>query len=92
MAPGNGTVYLMDQPRFRFKSGVLPQGVGFAGIGVEYLHKDPDYVSRVHEHGGQVHVWTVDSMADVDLCVELGVDAIISNRPGDVLAHLRFPR
>jgi len=92
MAPGNAAVYLMDQPRLKFKSGVLPRGVGIAGIGVEYLHKDPDYVSRVHEHGGQVHVWTVDSMADVDLCVELGVDAIISNRPGEVMAHLRIPR
>jgi len=31
-----------------------------------------------------VHVWTVDEPADVELCVELGVDAIITNRPGAV--------
>jgi glycerophosphoryl diester phosphodiesterase len=33
-------------------------------------------------------VWTVDADADIDLCVELGVDAIISNRPGHVLQRL----
>jgi len=35
-----------------------------------------------------VHVWTVDEPADVDLCVRLGVDAIITNRPAAVLSAL----
>ena len=38
--------------------------------------------------GNRVHVWTVDQTSDIDLCVELGVDAIISNRPKAVLARL----
>ena len=38
--------------------------------------------------GNRVHVWTVDQPSDIDLCVELGVDAIISNRPKAVLARL----
>lgn len=88
MAPGNSTVYLMSRPRFRYRSGVLPAGVEIAGIDIEYLHKDPEYVERVHAHGGQVHVWTVDYIPDVDYCLELGVDAIISNHPGKVIAHI----
>jgi glycerophosphoryl diester phosphodiesterase len=28
-----------------------------------------------------VHVWTVDEPDDVELCLRLGVDAIITNRP-----------
>jgi glycerophosphoryl diester phosphodiesterase len=35
-----------------------------------------------------VHVWTVDRPEDVELCVRLGVDAVITNRPGQVLAQL----
>jgi len=33
-------------------------------------------------------VWTVNEPGDVDLCVELGVDAIITNRPAAVLERL----
>jgi glycerophosphoryl diester phosphodiesterase len=35
-----------------------------------------------------VHVWTVDEPADVALCLELGVDAIITNRPRAVVAQV----
>jgi glycerophosphoryl diester phosphodiesterase len=38
--------------------------------------------------GQQVHVFTVDTTADVELCVELKVDAIITNRPRHVLELL----
>jgi glycerophosphoryl diester phosphodiesterase len=35
-----------------------------------------------------VHVWTVDAAEDIALCLELGVEAIITNRPGRVLEAL----
>jgi glycerophosphoryl diester phosphodiesterase len=38
-----------------------------------------------------VHVWTVDSHEDIRLCVDLGVDAIITNRPARVLQALGRP-
>jgi hypothetical protein len=31
----------------------------------------------------------VDQPADVELCLELGVDAIITNRPAEVVGRLR---
>ncbi len=77
-------VYLFDAPPARYQQGSLPPKVGIAGPSVAYLRDDRDYVARVHDHGHQVHVWTVDEPVDVDLCVELGVDAIITNRPGAV--------
>jgi glycerophosphoryl diester phosphodiesterase len=36
-----------------------------------------------------VYVWTVDADADVALCLDLGVDAIITNRPGPVRELVR---
>jgi glycerophosphoryl diester phosphodiesterase len=35
-----------------------------------------------------VHVWTVDRPEDVELCLRLGVDAIITNRPRQVREQL----
>jgi glycerophosphoryl diester phosphodiesterase len=32
-----------------------------------------------------VHVWTVDEPEDVERCLEAEVDAVITNRPAEVL-------
>lgn len=68
--------------------GSLPRGVRIAGPSVELLRTDPDYVRRVKEHDHRVFCWTVDERADIDLVLDLGVDALISNRPADVIAAL----
>jgi glycerophosphoryl diester phosphodiesterase len=33
----------------------------------------------------QVHVWTVNTEADLDLCLEMGVRAVITDRPAYLL-------
>ena len=88
LLPSAPTVFLMDPVPPWHRDGSLPKGVAIAGPSIETLRRHPHYVERVHARGHRVHVWTVDEMKDVDLCVELGVDAIISNRPGAVLRHL----
>jgi glycerophosphoryl diester phosphodiesterase len=45
-------------------------------------------VAKLKRAGHQVHVWTVNEPEDVELCAELGVDAIITNRPKQVLTQL----
>lgn len=79
-------VFLCDAPPPHFHDGNLPAGVSIAGPSIQYVREDPGYVSRLHDHGHQVHVWTVDQPGDVELCLKLGVDAIITNRPGAVAA------
>jgi glycerophosphoryl diester phosphodiesterase len=88
MAPGLPTVFLMDRVPLRFRDGSLPFRSGIAGPSMEIIRAHPRYVERVHRAGGQVHVWTVDEPADVMLCRDLGVDAIITNRPGPVIRQL----
>ncbi len=84
LAPGTPTVLLMGNLRLWRKSGWLPREVDGAGISIEALRKHPGYVAVAHTKGHQVHVWTVDQPADVALCAETGVDAIISNKPAMV--------
>jgi glycerophosphoryl diester phosphodiesterase len=71
----------------RYRDGALPKGVRTVGLDIEILRAHPQAVRRQHERGHQVFVWTVDDAADVDLCLGLGVDAIITNRPAFVLDH-----
>jgi glycerophosphoryl diester phosphodiesterase len=88
LSPLTQVVLLAGKPARRFRDGSLPNRVSISGIDIHYLKKDPEYVERVHSFGHEVHVWTVDDMHDVDLCLQLGVDAIISNRPGEVIARV----
>jgi glycerophosphoryl diester phosphodiesterase len=39
------------------------------------------FVARAHARGLQVHVWVVDEAAQMDELLDLGVDAIVTDRP-----------
>ncbi|HRY08589.1 MAG TPA: glycerophosphodiester phosphodiesterase family protein [Candidatus Nanopelagicales bacterium] len=88
LAPGAPTVFLMERVPLRCRRGWLPFSARAAGPSVEILRAHPEYVRRVHRAGGRVFVWTADEPADIDLCRELRVDAVITNRPGVVREHL----
>ncbi|MFV0134932.1 glycerophosphodiester phosphodiesterase [Streptomyces sp. HMX87] len=87
-APTLPTVHLMQFVSPRLRDGRLPPGVRIAGPSIRIVRNHPTYVDRWKQAGHQVHVWTVNEPADVDLCAGLGVDAIITNRPRAVLDHL----
>ncbi|MDO8733487.1 MAG: glycerophosphodiester phosphodiesterase family protein [Actinomycetota bacterium] len=86
--PGVPTVYLMRRiPPWR-QTGALPGSAHIAGISIEALLKRPQFVSAVQGLHGQVHVWTVNDAEQVTACLSLGVDAIITDRPGMVRAQM----
>ena len=88
LAPAVPRVFLMDRIWPWRRDGSLPAHADAAGISIEALEADPDYVARVHARGAQVHVWTVDTIEQARLCAQVGVDAIISNRPAMARAAL----
>lgn len=88
MAPAVPTVYLMDRVPVRYRDGSLPSQVYAAGPSIDIVRAHPSYVERVQARGHRVHVWTCDDPTDIDLVVELGVDAIISNHPRRALRRL----
>ncbi|OKJ38776.1 glycerophosphodiester phosphodiesterase [Streptomyces sp. CB02366] len=87
-APALPTVYLMQFVSPRMRDGRLPAGSRIAGPGMRIVRSHPGYIERLHRAGHRVHVWTVNEPADVDLCADLGVEAIITNRPKQVLSQL----
>ncbi|MFJ7773666.1 glycerophosphodiester phosphodiesterase [Streptomyces yangpuensis] len=84
LAPGLPAVYLIER-RLR---PVRPPFAGHAGPGIDLVRKDPGLVGRLKAKGLRVRVWTVDEPEDVELCVRLGVDTLITNRPREVREYL----
>ena len=89
LCPHVPLVYLMrDSVPLRFRDGSLPKGARIAGLDKEIIRRWPKTVKKQHDRGHQVYVFPVDDEADIDRCLELGVDAIISNRPAFVRNHV----
>jgi glycerophosphoryl diester phosphodiesterase len=49
----------------------------------------PRLLDRAHEHGVEVHVWTVNSPSDMGRLLAMGVDGLITDRADLALAVLR---
>ncbi|MCW2543506.1 MAG: glycerophosphodiester phosphodiesterase [Frankiales bacterium] len=88
LAPDVPTVYLMSRVPLLYRDGSLPSRIPIAGPSLEILQAHPRYVERLHASGNRVHVWTVDEVADIEMVLGLGVDAVISNHPRRVLRQL----
>lgn len=84
LAPGLPAVYLIER-RLR---PVRPPYATHAGPGIDLVRRDPGLVGRLKAKGLSVRVWTVDEPRDVELCLRLGVDTIITNRPRQVREQL----
>ena len=52
------------------------------GPGINLLRKNPALAKRIKSTGRKLNVWTVNEASDIKLCQQLGVDNLITNRPG----------
>jgi glycerophosphoryl diester phosphodiesterase len=90
LCPDVPAVYLIqDSVPMRFRDGTLPKGVYTVGLDIKIVRRWPGTVERQKARGHEVYVWTVDEPADVTLCLELDVDAIITNRPITVVDAMK---
>ncbi|MGJ7439609.1 glycerophosphodiester phosphodiesterase [Aquipuribacter sp. MA13-6] len=77
LAPG------LERVRLRSHRAPIPQlSTSHAtGLDIRLLRADPTVVRDCHEFGQRTYVWTVNTVEDMDLCVRLGVDGIITDDP-----------
>ena len=88
-APHVPTVFLMDRVPPWLRGGSLPFGSRITGPSIDIVRAHPSYVRRAHQAGHVVHVWVVNDPADLRLCYELGVDAVITDRPSETVGLLQ---
>jgi glycerophosphoryl diester phosphodiesterase len=63
---------------------MLKQVIGddwIVGPGIGELRDHPKFGRRLAKSGHDVHVWTVNTAEDLRLCQQLGVKAVITDRP-----------
>src|SRR4051794_19679304 len=58
------------------------------GPGIALLREHPRLAERIADSGHDMHVWTVNTERDLRRCQELGVQAVITDRPAYVLELL----
>jgi glycerophosphoryl diester phosphodiesterase len=58
------------------------------GPGIRELREHPGLARRLGASGRRIHVWTVNTVADLELCQSIGVEAVITDRPAFILDHL----
>ncbi len=69
-----------------YLNGVSPKVLKeIGGSGSDYhiniYRASPEWISEIHEQGMPVNIWTVDSEADIQWCIDHGADLITTNEP-----------
>jgi glycerophosphoryl diester phosphodiesterase len=88
MAPGLPVVILVERAHHW---PMLRRVIGddwIVGPGIKELQEHPKLGRRIVESGHDMHVWTVNTHAELETCLELGVKAVLSDRPAYMLELL----
>ena len=60
--------------------------MGAEAIHIQHLNIDTELVQKAHAHGLQIRAWNPDTVEEIQRAMDLGVDAIGSNRPDLLIA------
>lgn len=74
---------LVDQLPIEYDALQVP--IGFRGLAVV----TPAFVEAAHRRGLQVHVWTIDSLAQMRWLIDVGVDGIMTDYPARLVDVVR---
>jgi len=78
----------LHAPRAPWDTPALMAGLDHQAWHPHHSQVTAEAVAREHAAGRKVHVWTVNDPALAQRLAQNGVDAVITNRPGEILAAL----
>jgi len=85
LAPALRVVMLVEHARHWPVLRPLVDDDWIVGPGIATLRKHPAFARRLADSGREIHVWTVNTEGDLRTCLDLGVQAVITDRPRFVL-------
>jgi len=85
LAPELPKVMLMERAQYWPLISRVIEPHWLVGPGIKEVREHPRFVRRLLESERQLHVWTVNTSEDLDLCLDIGVSAVISDRPAYML-------
>jgi len=88
LAPGVPVVVLIEKAHHW---PMLRRVIGddwIVGPGIRELRDHPGFARRVAQSGRPLHVWTVNTASELQLCLDLDAAAIITDRPAYLLEQL----
>ena len=88
LAPGMDVVMLIDKSHHWPALKPVVGDDWILGPGMGALRENPSFAARMARNKRPVHVWTVNTADDLRLCQDLGVRAVISDRPAYMLELL----
>ncbi len=88
LAPELELVLLIENPTHWLRARPFADADWIAGPGIEMVRDNPEAVARIGR-SARLHCWTVNTPKDVDRCLELGIEALITDVPGSVVNYLR---
>lgn len=89
LAPVLPVVQLVHNPTEWLRARPFIEPDWIAGPGIKMLREHPDVIRKITAKGRPMHVWTVNTRKNIELCLELGAEAIITDKPGETLAYLQ---
>ena len=88
LAPDIPVAWLVHRRQRAFREGRGWKALGAAGINPEHALVTPGRMARWRDEGALINVWTVNEPDDALRLASLGVDTLISDTPGRILAAL----
>ena len=88
LAPGLEVVMLVDKAHHWPVLRPVVDDDWIIGPGIKELREHPGLGRHLVKAGREIHVWTVNTADDLEICLDLGVTAVISDRPAHILELL----
>ena len=88
LAPGLPLVMLMDNAHSWPMTKAVLGDDWMLGPGIKELTEHPKFAKKLRRTGRPIHVWTVNTDEQLQLCLDLGVAAVITDRPAYMLEQL----